>query len=90
LDCIETLVGLCGSEVDVADNNGSTPLFYAVTLGHTDCANLLLSFGADPNKRDKKGRRCFDRLRMTWGRPYEIVSAEKNLFTVRLKSINMY
>ena len=32
-DCIETLVGLCGAEVDVADQNGSTPLFYAVTLG---------------------------------------------------------
>jgi ankyrin repeat protein len=57
LDCIETLVGLCGSELDVTDSNGSTPLFYAVTLGHAECTNLLLSYGADPNKQDKKGRR---------------------------------
>ena len=53
---IETLVGLCGADVDVIDQNGSTPLFYAVTLGHVECATLLLSFGADPNKKDKKGR----------------------------------
>ena len=49
-------VGLCGAEIDLADNNGSTPLFYAVTLGHAECTNLLLSYGADPNRKDKKGR----------------------------------
>ena len=49
-------VGLCGAEIDLADNNGSTPLFYAVTLGHAECTNLLLSYGADPNRQDKKGR----------------------------------
>ena len=32
-ECIDTLIGLCGAEVDVIDQNGSTPLFYAVTLG---------------------------------------------------------
>ena len=56
-ECIQTLVGLCGSEVDVVDNNGSSPLFYAVTLGHVDCAELLLEYGADPNRQDRKGRR---------------------------------
>ena len=50
-------MGLCEAEVDTGDNNGSTPLFYAVTLGHAECTNLLLSFGADPNRQDKKGRR---------------------------------
>lgn len=55
-DCIETLVGLCGAEIDVFDQNGSTPLFYAVTLGHAECAELILKFGANPNKQDKKGR----------------------------------
>ena len=43
-------------DVDVIDQNGSTPLFYSVTLGHIECASLLLNFGADPNKQDRKGR----------------------------------
>ena len=55
-DCIETIVGLCGSDVDVEDHNGSTPLFYAVTLGHNECTSLLLSYGANTNHKDKKGR----------------------------------
>ena len=42
--------------MDVIDQNGSTPLFYSVTLGHIECASLLLNFGADPNKKDRKGR----------------------------------
>lgn len=55
-DCIETLVTLCGAEVDVIDSNGCTALFYAVTLGHADSTQLLLSFGAEPNRQDRKGR----------------------------------
>ncbi len=38
------------------DNNGCTALFYAVTLGHADCTELLLNFGAEPNRQDRKGR----------------------------------
>lgn len=55
-DCLETLVALCGAEVDLVDSNGCTALFYAVTLGHADCAQLLLDCGANPNHQDKKGR----------------------------------
>ena len=54
--CIETIVGLCGSDIDVQDHNGSTPLFYAVTLGHNECVSLLIHYGADVNHADKKGR----------------------------------
>ncbi|CAG0879444.1 unnamed protein product [Darwinula stevensoni] len=56
VDCIETLVSLCGAEVDVLDANGCTALFYAVTLGHADCTQLLLQYGAEPNRQDRKGR----------------------------------
>ena len=42
--------------MDVEDHNGSTPLFYAVTLGHNECTSLLLSYGANTNHKDKKGR----------------------------------
>lgn len=55
-DCLETLVALCGAEVDLVDANGCTALFYAVTLGHADCAQLLLDCGANANHQDKKGR----------------------------------
>jgi hypothetical protein len=41
-DCLETLVALCGAEVDLLDANGCTALFYDVTLGRADCAQLLL------------------------------------------------
>ena len=56
LDCVETLLNLCSSEVDLMDTNGCTPLFYAVTLGHADCTQLLLQSGSKPNKQDRKGR----------------------------------
>lgn len=55
-DCVETLVGLCGADVDVIDSNGCTALFYAVTLGHADCTRVLLAHGAEPNRQDRKGR----------------------------------
>lgn len=55
-DCLETLVALCGANVDVIDSNGCTALFYAATLGHADSTQLLLSLGAEPNRQDRKGR----------------------------------
>jgi len=55
-ECLETLITLCGAEVNVIDANGCTALFYAVTLGHADCTQLLLNFGSDPNMQDRRGR----------------------------------
>jgi ankyrin repeat protein len=55
-DCLETLVALCGAEVDLLDANGCTALFYAVTLGRADCAQLLLDCGANSNHQDQKTR----------------------------------
>ncbi|XP_065211635.1 ankycorbin-like isoform X2 [Planococcus citri] len=55
-DCLETLIELCGADVDVIDNNGCSPLFYSVTLGHADATQLLLQFGANANRQDRKGR----------------------------------
>ncbi|KAH6926912.1 hypothetical protein HPB50_023528 [Hyalomma asiaticum] len=56
VDCLETLVSLCGADVDAVDSNGCSALFYAVTLGHADCTQLLLKYGAVPNRQDHKGR----------------------------------
>ncbi|XP_076354059.1 uncharacterized protein LOC143248934 [Tachypleus tridentatus] len=56
LNCLEALINVCGAEVDTIDSNGCTALFYAVTLGHSDCTKLLLQYGADSNRQDRKGR----------------------------------
>ncbi|KAG8190356.1 hypothetical protein JTE90_022005 [Oedothorax gibbosus] len=56
VDCLETLITLSGAEVDKVDESGCSALFYAVTLGHADCTNLLLNFGSQGNRQDKKGR----------------------------------
>ena len=55
-ECLEALYTLCGAELDAVDNNGCTALFYAVTLGHADCTEVLLKFGSEYNRQDRKGR----------------------------------
>lgn len=50
------MLNLCGAEIDVTDSIGCSPLFYAVTLGHADCTQVLLENGAEPNRQDHKGR----------------------------------
>lgn len=47
-----------GAPVDVADDYGSTPLFYAVggDHGNVGTARLLLELGADPNAVESDGR----------------------------------
>ncbi|XP_074595007.1 uncharacterized protein LOC141850321 [Brevipalpus obovatus] len=56
VDTVETLINLCGAEIDVIDSVGCSPMFYSVTLGHADCTQLLLESGAEPNRQDHKGR----------------------------------
>ncbi|GFS50302.1 ankycorbin [Trichonephila clavipes] len=56
VDCLETLITLCGAEVNKVDESGCSALFYAVTLGHADCTNLLLTFGSQASRQDNKGR----------------------------------
>ena len=47
---------LCGAEVNVQDFNGCSPIFYSVALGYAETTRMLLSVGADPTIRDRKGR----------------------------------
>ncbi|KPM05196.1 ankyrin repeat domain containing protein 16 [Sarcoptes scabiei] len=47
---------MCGADVNQLDSNGSTPLFYAVALGHSDCVRLLIKSGARLDHQDHKGR----------------------------------
>nr|XP_029535862.1 ankyrin repeat domain-containing protein 13B-like [Oncorhynchus nerka] len=42
-------------DVETLDTRGRTPLHLAVTLGHLDCARLLLQHGADVSKENRNG-----------------------------------
>ncbi|VDM45600.1 unnamed protein product [Toxocara canis] len=54
---LELLIESCDkSIIDATDRNGDTPLFYAVTLGHFECARLLLLSGANANHQDLRLR----------------------------------
>ncbi|XP_067221561.1 ankyrin repeat domain-containing protein 13B [Chanodichthys erythropterus] len=42
-------------DLEVLDPRGRTPLHLAVTLGHLDCARLLVQHGADVSKENRNG-----------------------------------
>ncbi len=45
-----------GADVNKADKDGKTPLYWATSKGHTECVKLLLAApGIDVNKASKKG-----------------------------------
>jgi len=44
-----------GAQVDVRDDEGSTPLHYALKGEHRDVAELLIGKGADVNARNQRG-----------------------------------
>lgn len=78
-EALETLVGLCGARVDVADSHGCTPLHYAAALGHADATSALLQHGADSHRQDRRGRS-----------PAHTAAAKGQIETVRIlgKDIN--
>ena len=44
-----------GALVDMRDESGMTPLFFAAVNGHKDCMELLIDHNADVNCRDTEG-----------------------------------
>ncbi|GBP61177.1 Ankyrin repeat, PH and SEC7 domain containing protein secG [Eumeta japonica] len=72
-EALETLIGLCGARVDVADSHGCTPLHYAAALGHADATAALLQHAADPHRQDRRGRS-----------PAHTAAAKGQLETVRM------
>ncbi|XP_030849658.1 serine/threonine-protein phosphatase 6 regulatory ankyrin repeat subunit A-like [Strongylocentrotus purpuratus] len=54
LNAIKLLIN-AGADVDVKSTNNSTPLLLAAEYGHQSCVEELISYGADPTKRDNDG-----------------------------------
>jgi ankyrin repeat protein len=44
-----------GSDLDLIDNNGQTPLYYCIKTGKIDTCEFLLKNGARVNHQDKRG-----------------------------------
>ncbi|VBB28922.1 unnamed protein product [Acanthocheilonema viteae] len=88
---IEYLINtLDSSVVNSVDRNGDTALFYAVTLGHYECARLLLLNGAEVNHQDRylrcpvhcaaaKGQLRMLKLLRHFGGSYEIQNRRGDL-----------
>ncbi|VDM93015.1 unnamed protein product, partial [Onchocerca ochengi] len=88
---IEYLIStLDRSIINSTDRNGDTALFYAVTLGHYECARLLLLNGAEVNHQDRhlrcpshcaasKGQLRMLKLLKYFGGSYEIQNRRGDL-----------
>ncbi|KAM3716378.1 Ankyrin repeat, PH and SEC7 domain containing protein secG [Dirofilaria immitis] len=88
---IEYLINtLDPSIINLVDRNGDTALFYAVTLGHYECARLLLLNGAEVNHQDRhlrcpshcaaaKGQLRMLKLLKHFGGSYEIQNRRGDL-----------
>jgi ankyrin repeat protein len=44
-----------GSKIDHVDENGQTPLYYAIKSNHTDIIEYLLENGINVHNQDKRG-----------------------------------
>ena len=53
-DCALALMA-AGARVEAEDDDKQTPLFFALSFGHSITAGVLLAAGADLCKRDKFG-----------------------------------
>ncbi len=49
-----------GADVNLADDQGMTPLIMASTVNHEELVRLLLDAGADPSRSDESGYRASD------------------------------
>ena len=55
-----------GADVNLKDDNGSTPLHGAAVFGRTDVAKLLIENGANPQVRNNDGGTPADALHLDW------------------------
>jgi ankyrin repeat protein len=47
-----------GADVNIVDNQGKTPIFWASRNGHLEVVQALIAAGADVNIVDKQGMRA--------------------------------
>jgi uncharacterized protein len=51
---VKKLISL-GSDPDLVDNNGQTPIFYSIKHGRIEVVEALIDYGAKLDTTDKKG-----------------------------------
>ena len=61
-----------GADIEKGDNNGQTPLIWALNSGQLDVAEYLIGIGADINAQDKNGNTAL--MYASYGGNVEIVS----------------
>ncbi|TGZ68398.1 hypothetical protein CRM22_004270 [Opisthorchis felineus] len=79
---------------DVPDKDGCSPLFYSVTLGHSNVTSALLAAGANVHTVDRKGRtlaHCLARIQVSKSEAedYSVVSQLSNLVSAGMELWNV-
>jgi hypothetical protein len=54
-DTVRYLVKELRADVNIPDNKGVTPLYFAASMGYLDVVRILLKLGADINRRKNDG-----------------------------------
>ena len=63
---------------DPVDSDGLSPLLVACCFGHLNCARKLLEVGADPTRKDSKGKSAVDLADWHSGREVEVAALLKD------------
>ncbi|XP_062515340.1 cyclin-dependent kinase 4 inhibitor C-like [Corticium candelabrum] len=72
----------CSVPVDINDNDGCTPLWWAAMDGHVRCVDVLLKHGASPQHENKYGGSPLE-IAKQWGRSDVVEMMEE---AIRLRS----
>ncbi|GAA40923.1 ankyrin-2 [Clonorchis sinensis] len=78
---------------DVPDKDGCSPLFYSVTLGHSNVTSALLAAGANVHTVDRKGRtlaHCLARIQVSKSEAedYSVISQLSDLVSAGMELWN--